>query len=122
MVKYGNISNSSKLSCMSLLLAIMHRIRSRTAGKKLQHRFSHYVYEDFSNAQGPLTTVVGSSQIPNLLSSHACHRCLQVWKGTDEKQPRKSGDTVFPIITLSVTMAEFRTHRSSHVCYHYLQV
>ena len=25
-------------------------------------------------------------------------------KGTDEKQPRKSGDTVFPIITLSVTM------------------
>ena len=29
---------------------------------------------------------------------------LQVWKGTDENQPRKSGDTVFPIITLSVTM------------------
>ena len=25
-------------------------------------------------------------------------------KGKDEKQPRKSGDTAFPIITLSVTM------------------
>ena len=37
-------------------------------------------------------------------SSHACHRYLQVSKGSDEKQSRKSGDTVFPIITLSVTM------------------
>ena len=49
------------------------------------------------------------------LSSHACHHYLQVWKGTDEKQPRKSGDTVFSIITLSVTM-----ETSSHVCYHYI--
>ena len=47
----------------------------------------------------------------------------------DEKQPRKSGDTVFQIITLSVTMktsglnlVEFQTRPRSHVCNHYLQV
>ena len=33
-------------------------------------------------------------------SSHACHHCLQVWKGSDEKQPRKRGNTVFSIVTL----------------------
>ena len=37
-------------------------------------------------------------------SFDTCHCYLQVWKGMDEKQPRKSGDTVFPIITLSVIM------------------
>ena len=31
---------------------------------------------------------------------NACHHCLQVWKRSNEKQPRKSGDTVFSIITL----------------------
>ena len=35
-------SNSSKLFCMSLLPASMKRIRSKTAAKKWQHRFSHY--------------------------------------------------------------------------------
>ena len=40
--------------------------------------------------QGQLTpqSVVGSGQI-----SHACHHYLQV--GSDKKQPRKSGNTVF---------------------------
>ena len=33
-------------------------------------------------------------------SSYVCHRYLQVWKGSDQKQPRKRGDDVFPIITL----------------------
>ena len=37
-------------------------------------------------------------------SSYTCYYYLQVWKRADEKQPRKSGDTVLPIITLSVTM------------------
>ena len=102
MVKSGNISNSSKLSCMSLLPARINRIRSRTEEKKLQHSFSHYKSMRIcSDAQGQLTPVVGSSQISN---SHACHCYLQVWKGTDEKQPRKSEDTVFSFITLSFTM------------------
>ena len=101
-VKSGNISNSSKLSCMSLLPASMNRIRSRTAEKKLQHRFSYYKsIRIFPDTQGQLTPVVRSSQISN---SHACHCYLQLWKGTDEKQPRKSEDTVFPFIILSFTM------------------
>ena len=43
----GQISNSSKLSCMSSFPASMKWIRSRTAKKKWQHCFSHYVYGDF---------------------------------------------------------------------------
>ena len=66
-------------------------------------RFSHYKsMRILSDAHGQLTPVVGSSKISN---SHACHCYLQVWKGTDEKQTRKSEeDTVFPFITLSFTM------------------
>ena len=87
---------------MSLLPAKMNRILSRTEGEKLQHRFSHYKSMRIcSDAQWQLTPVVGSSQISN---SHVCHCYLQVWKGTDEKQPGKSEDTVFHFITLSFTM------------------
>ena len=38
---------------------------------------------------------------------YACSRYLQVQKGSDQKQPRKGGDTIFPIIIqwgLSVAM------------------
>ena len=38
----GRISNTSKLLCMSLLPARMKRMRSKTAEKKWQHRFTHY--------------------------------------------------------------------------------
>ena len=37
-------------------------------------------------------------------SSHVCYHYLQISKGSDQEQLRKSGDTVFSIITLSVTM------------------
>ena len=68
----------------------------------MQYRFSHYKYmRIFSDTQWQLTPVVGPSQISN---PHACHCYLQLWKGTDEKQSRKSEDTVFPFITLSFTM------------------
>ena len=42
MVGSGQISNTSKLSCMLSLPANMKRIRSRTAEKKWRHHFSHY--------------------------------------------------------------------------------
>ena len=64
----GQISNSSKLLCMSSLPASMKWIRSRTAKKKRQQHFSHYKSMGiFSNAQGQLTpqSVVGSSRILN---------------------------------------------------------
>ena len=54
----GQISNSSKLSCMSSLPASINYkwFRTRTAEKKWQHRFSHYKsMEIFSDAQGQLT-------------------------------------------------------------------
>ena len=38
----GYISDTSKLSCISLLPASMKRIGSKTAEKKWQHRFPHY--------------------------------------------------------------------------------
>ena len=80
----------------------MNRIGSRIEEKKPQHSFSHYKSMRIcSDAQGQLTPVVGPSQNSN---SHACHCYLQVWKGMDEKQPRKSEDTTFPFITLSFTM------------------
>ena len=107
MLGSSRISNSSKLSCMLSLPASMKRIRLRTAEKKWRHHFSHYkpmgIFSDF---QGQLTLqwVVQSSRNSNS-SEHSCMSSLPAsMKGSDEEQPRKSGDTVFPIITLSVTM------------------
>ena len=55
-VESGQISNSSKLSCMSSLPASMKWIRSRIAEKQWQHSFSHYKSMGiFSDAQGQLT-------------------------------------------------------------------
>ena len=52
----GQISNSSKLSCMLSLPASMKRIRSRTAEKRWRHHFSHYKPMGiFSDVQGQLT-------------------------------------------------------------------
>ena len=39
-------------------------------------------------------------QIQTHPSFGACHHYLQVSKGSDQKQPRKSGVTIFPIISL----------------------
>ena len=64
-VGFGQISNSSELSCMSSLPASMKWIRSRTAQKKWQHGFTHYKSMGlFSDAQEQLTPqlVVGSSR------------------------------------------------------------
>ena len=106
----SQISNSSKLSCMLSLPASMKRIQSRTAEKKLRHPFPIIsLWGFFQTFKGSLLHLVGSrwsnqAEIQTRPSSHACHCYLQLQKGTDEKQPRKCGDTVFPIITLSVTM------------------
>ena len=39
-------------------------------------------------------------QIQTHPSFSACYHYLQVSKGSDQKQPRKSGDTIFPIVSL----------------------
>ena len=89
------ISNSSKLSCMLSLPASMKRIRLRTAEKKWRHHFSHYkpmgIFSDF---QGQLTPQSEVQSGRNSNSSEvSCMSSLPA-----------SGDTVFSIITLSVTM------------------
>ena len=64
----GQISNSSKLSCMLSLSESMKRIRSRKAEKKWRHRFSHYKPMGiFSDAHGQLTpqSVVQSGRNSN---------------------------------------------------------
>ena len=127
----SRISNSSKFSCMLSFIASMKRIRSRTAGKKWRHRFSHYKPMGiFSDVQGQLTqqSVVQTGRNSNL-SELSCMSSLhasmkRIRRKTAEKKWRHR---FFSIITLSVTMkwldlAEFQTHPSSHVCYHYLQI
>ena len=103
----SQISNSSKLSCMLSLPASMKRIRLRTAEKKWRHHFSHNkpmgIFSDF---QGQLTpqSVVQSSRNSNL-SVLSCMSSLPAsMKRIRWKTAEKSGDTIFPIITLSVTM------------------
>ena len=39
-------------------------------------------------------------QIQTHASFSACYHYLQVLKGSGQKQPRKSGDTIFPITSL----------------------
>ena len=72
--------------------------------------FSHYKsMENFLDAQGQLTRSQWSdlAEIRTLSRFYACPLYLQVRNGLDQKQPRKGGDIVFPIISqwgLSVAM------------------
>ena len=60
LVRSGRIWNSSKLSCMSSLPASMKWIRSRTAEKKWQHRFSYYkLWVFFFRRSRPANSAVG---------------------------------------------------------------
>ena len=86
---------------------LIQALRSRTAEKKWRHPFSIYwPMGIFSAVQGQLTpqSVVQSGRNTNSSALSCMSSYLQVWKWTDEKQPRKSGDTVFSIITISITM------------------
>ena len=70
----------------------------------METAFSHYKSMGiFLDAQGQLTL----AEIRTCPRFYVCPRYLQVWKGSDQKQPRKGGDIVFPIISqwgLSVAM------------------
>ena len=65
----GRNSNSSKLSCMSLLSARMKMIQSKMKALEWSKHFSHYKFMGiFPDTQGPLTpqSLVRSGQISNL--------------------------------------------------------
>ena len=69
--------------------------------------FSHYKsMEIFSGTQGQPTrqSEVGSGQILNSLEFSCISLLPASMKGSDERQPRKIGDTVFTILTLFVAM------------------
>ena len=93
-----------------ILPVSMKSIRSKTAEKKWQHRFPHYKSMGiYSNAQGQLTpqSGVGSGLTSNSSEISRMSLLPASIKRSDLKQPRKSGNTVSPIITvweLSVAM------------------
>ena len=86
------ISNSSELLCMSSLPASMKRIAWKTVEKKWQNRFYHYNPICCHGNQGS-----DLAEFRTHLSSHVWHQYLQVWKGSNQEQLRKSGNTVFPL-------------------------
>ena len=95
MVQSSRNSNSSELSCMSSLPASMKRIRWKTAEKKWRHHFSHHNPICYHGNQW-----LDLAEFQTHQSSCVCYHYLQVWKGSDQEQLRKSGDIIFPIISL----------------------
>ena len=128
----GRISNSSKLSCMLSLPASMKRIRLRTAEKKWRHHFSHYKHMGIiSDFQGQLTlqSVVQSGGNLNLSELSCMSSLPAIMKRIRLKTAEKKWRHHFPHHNpfcyhgnQRLDLAEFQTHPSSHVCYHYLQV
>ena len=94
-VQSGRNSNSSELSCMSSLPASIKRNGWKTAEKKWRHRFFHHNPICYHGNQW-----LNLAEFQTHPRSHVCNHYLQVWKGFDQEQPRKSGDIVFPIISL----------------------
>ena len=132
MVRSRQISNPFKLLCMLSLPASMKRIQSRTAEKKWRHRFSHYKPMGiFSDVQGQLTPQSVVQSVQNSNSSELSYMSsLPASMGrngskTAEKKWRHRLAHHNPICDHGnqwSDLAECRTHRSTHVCYHYLQV
>ena len=94
-VQSSQNSNSSELLCMSSLPASMKRIRWQTAEKKWRHRFSNHNPICYHGNQW-----LDLAEFQTHPSSHVCYHYLQIWKGSDQEQSRKSGDIIFPIISL----------------------
>ena len=132
MLGSSRISNSSKLSCMLSLPASMKRIRLRTAEKKWRHHFSHYkpmgIFADFQRAAN---SAVGGPIKPKFQLVQALIQVIIACKYEKDqmKNSREKVETPFshhnPICyhgNQCLDLAEFQTHPSSHVCYHYLQI
>ena len=94
-VQSSRNSNPSELSCMSSMPASMERIRWKTAEKKWRHCFSHHNPICYHGNQW-----LDLAEFLTHPSSHVCYHYLQIWKGSNQEQSRKSGDIIFPIISL----------------------
>ena len=128
LVRSRQISNPSKLSCMLSLPASMKRIRSRTAEKKWIHSFLIIslwgFFQTFNSAvSGPIR--LKFKPVPALVHVIITCNYEKEWMKTAEKTWRHRFSHHNPICyhgNQCSDLAEFKTHPSSHVCYHYLQV
>ena len=130
-VRSRQISNPSKLSCMLSLPASMKRIRSITAEKKWRHYFLIISLWGFFRLSRAANSAVGGpirlkfKLVPALM--HVIITCN--YEKEQMKNSREKVETLFsnhnPICyhgNQCWDLAEFQTHPSSHVRYHYLQV
>ena len=129
----SRISNPSKLSCMLSLPASMERIRSRTAEKKWIHFFSHYKPMGifFRRSRAAYSAVGGPIRlkfqlVPALMHVVVtCNYEKELMKNSREKWRHRFFPHHNPFCyhgNQCSDLAEFQTHPSSHVCYHFLQV
>ena len=88
-------SDLSELSCMSSLPVSMKINRWKTAEKKWRHHFLHHIPDCYHGNQQ-----LDLAEFQSHPSAHVCYHYLQVWKGYGQEKPRKSGNIVFPIISL----------------------
>ena len=99
----GPKSNSSELLCLSWLPATLMMIPSKINELAWRQHFPIIsLCFFFLTLKGSQLRSLWSdlAEFRTHPSSYVCHRYLQIWKGSDQKQPRKRGDAVFPIITL----------------------
>ena len=130
MVRSRQISNPSKLSCMLSLPASMKRIRTRTAEKKWRHCFLIIsLWGFFQMFKGSFFAVGGPIRlkfklVPALMNVIVTCNYEEQMKNRQEKVETP----FFPYNPICYhgnqcsDLAEFQTHPSSHICYHYLQV
>ena len=86
-----------------LVRALMHVIvtcknekeRMKNSREKVETLFSHHNLICYHGNQW-----LNLAEFQTHPSSHVCYHYLQVRNGSDQEQPRKSGDIVFPIISL----------------------
>ena len=86
-----------------LVRALMHVIiacknekdQMKNSREKVETPFSHHNRICYNGNQ-----CLDLAEFQTYLSSHVCYHYLQICKGSDQEQPRKSGDIIFPIISL----------------------
>ena len=129
----SRISKSSKLSYMLSLPASVKRIRLRTAEQRWRHHFSHYKSMGifFLRISRAANSAVGGPIKPKFELIRALMHVIITCKYEKDqmKNSREKVETPFfpnnPICYHGnqwLDQAEFQTHPSSHVCYHYLQI
>ena len=107
-VWFGPKSNSTELLCLSWLPATLMMIGSKMNELEWRYHFPILVYGKCFRRSRAANSVVSGPIWPKLELEILCMSSLLASiKRSDQKQPRKGGDTIFPIISqwgLSVAM------------------